>query len=117
MPYAFDSELAPWIERIPARDLVNYQAIRAMDPAALAGMPVYESAVPFHTFDVAVPDPKGAPDVRLRVHTPSGYKNAPFPKRLGREDEFARLVIDIIGNDYLNGEVICQDGALRLASP
>ena len=38
----------------------------------------------------------------------------PFPKRLGRSDEFARLVLHIIDNLSLNGEVIRLDGALRL---
>jgi NAD(P)-dependent dehydrogenase (short-subunit alcohol dehydrogenase family) len=42
--------------------------------------------------------------------------NVPFPKRVGRPDEFAQLVIDIIEHDYLNGEVIRLDGALRLSS-
>ncbi len=39
----------------------------------------------------------------------------PFPKRLARPDEFAQLVIDIVEHDYLNGEVIRMDGALRMA--
>ncbi|GDY31138.1 3-hydroxyacyl-CoA dehydrogenase [Gandjariella thermophila] len=39
----------------------------------------------------------------------------PFPKRLGRPDEYARLVLDIVRHDYLNGEVIRMDGALRMA--
>jgi NAD(P)-dependent dehydrogenase (short-subunit alcohol dehydrogenase family) len=39
----------------------------------------------------------------------------PFPKRLGRPEEYARLVVDIVGHDYLNGEVIRMDGALRMA--
>jgi NAD(P)-dependent dehydrogenase (short-subunit alcohol dehydrogenase family) len=38
----------------------------------------------------------------------------PFPKRLGQPDEFARLVLHIIDNVFLNGEVIRLDGALRL---
>jgi len=38
----------------------------------------------------------------------------PFPKRLGRAEEFAALVKHIIENDYLNGEVIRLDGALRM---
>jgi NAD(P)-dependent dehydrogenase (short-subunit alcohol dehydrogenase family) len=42
--------------------------------------------------------------------------NVPFPKRVGRPDEFAQLVIDIIEHDYFNGEVIRLDGALRLSS-
>jgi NAD(P)-dependent dehydrogenase (short-subunit alcohol dehydrogenase family) len=38
----------------------------------------------------------------------------PFPKRIGNPVEFATLVIDILERDYLNGEVIRLDGALRL---
>ncbi len=37
-----------------------------------------------------------------------------FPKRLGNPDEFALLAAHIIDNDYLNGEVIRLDGALRM---
>jgi len=39
----------------------------------------------------------------------------PFPKRLGRADEFARLALHIVTNVHLNGEVIRLDGALRMA--
>jgi NAD(P)-dependent dehydrogenase (short-subunit alcohol dehydrogenase family) len=39
----------------------------------------------------------------------------PFPARLGQPGEFAALVLHIIGNRYLNGEVIRLDGALRMA--
>ena len=38
----------------------------------------------------------------------------PFPKRLGRPEEFAALVQHIVENEYLNGEVIRLDGALRM---
>ena len=38
----------------------------------------------------------------------------PFPKRLGRADDFAALVKHIVENEYLNGEVIRLDGALRM---
>ena len=38
----------------------------------------------------------------------------PYPGRLGEPDEFAQLVIAMIENDYLNGEVIRLDGALRM---
>ncbi|KAA9149880.1 SDR family NAD(P)-dependent oxidoreductase [Amycolatopsis acidicola] len=37
----------------------------------------------------------------------------PFPKRMGRSSEYAQLVQSICENDYLNGEVIRLDGALR----
>jgi 3-hydroxyacyl-CoA dehydrogenase/3-hydroxy-2-methylbutyryl-CoA dehydrogenase len=38
----------------------------------------------------------------------------PFPKRLGRPDEYADLAAHIIANGMLNGEVIRLDGALRM---
>ena len=39
----------------------------------------------------------------------------PFPSRFGKPDEFADLVLHIIDNEMLNGEVIRLDGAIRLA--
>jgi NAD(P)-dependent dehydrogenase (short-subunit alcohol dehydrogenase family) len=39
----------------------------------------------------------------------------PFPKRLGRPEEFAHLAVTIVENVALNGEVIRLDGALRMA--
>ncbi|CAM3237069.1 3-hydroxyacyl-CoA dehydrogenase [Filibacter tadaridae] len=38
----------------------------------------------------------------------------PFPKRLGRPDEYAKLVESIFTNVLLNGEVIRLDGAIRM---
>lgn len=40
----------------------------------------------------------------------------PFPKRLGRPEEFALLAASIVENTALNGEVIRLDGALRMAA-
>lgn len=40
----------------------------------------------------------------------------PFPKRFGRPSEYASLVLHIIENTMLNGEVIRLDGALRMAA-
>lgn len=39
----------------------------------------------------------------------------PFPQRLARPEEFAKLALAIIDHDYLNGEVVRMDGALRMA--
>ncbi|MFC8044714.1 SDR family NAD(P)-dependent oxidoreductase [Nocardia sp. NPDC057353] len=58
------------------------------------------------------------------INTPAYGQNAdkleaywspqiPFPRRMGRSDEYAKLAVSIIENDYLNGEVIRLDGALR----
>ena len=38
----------------------------------------------------------------------------PFPQRLARPDEYAQLVAMIVEHDYLNGETIRMDGALRM---
>ena len=38
----------------------------------------------------------------------------PNPARLGRPDEYAALVKAMVENDYLNGEVVRLDGALRM---
>ena len=38
----------------------------------------------------------------------------PFPSRLGRPDEYARIVLEIVANPMLNGETIRLDGALRM---
>lgn len=39
----------------------------------------------------------------------------PFPSRLGRPEDFAKLVHSIITNEMLNGETIRLDGAIRMA--
>ena len=39
----------------------------------------------------------------------------PHPARLGRPEEYAALVLHVVGNEMLNGEVIRVDGALRMA--
>lgn len=38
----------------------------------------------------------------------------PFPRRFGRPDEYAALVLSLAAQDYLNGEVIRFDGGLRM---
>jgi len=43
-------------------------------------------------------------------------KMAPFPKRLGKPIEFARLAVNIIENPMINGAVIRLDGAIRMAA-
>ena len=41
--------------------------------------------------------------------------SVPFPRRLGAPTEYAALVMHIVANRMLNGEVIRLDGALRMA--
>ncbi|NIB39304.1 3-hydroxyacyl-CoA dehydrogenase [Pseudomaricurvus alkylphenolicus] len=40
--------------------------------------------------------------------------NVPYPSRLGKPDEIAKLAQSIVENDYLNGETIRCDGAIRM---
>jgi NAD(P)-dependent dehydrogenase (short-subunit alcohol dehydrogenase family) len=42
-------------------------------------------------------------------------KGIPYPPRMGRPEEYAQLVQSIVENDYLNGEVIRLDAALRFS--
>ncbi|CAO5245459.1 SDR family NAD(P)-dependent oxidoreductase [Frankia sp. AgKG'84/4] len=53
----------------------------------------------------------GIPDEYEKVLT----KDAAFPKRMGRPDEYARLAVSIIENPMLNGSTIRLDGGQRFA--
>ena len=41
--------------------------------------------------------------------------SVPFPKRLGKPEEFARLALEMARNTYLNAQSIRLDGAIRMA--
>jgi NAD(P)-dependent dehydrogenase (short-subunit alcohol dehydrogenase family) len=51
-----------------------------------------------------------APAEQLEAHW---GPQIPFPKRMGQPAEYAAMVASIVENDYLNGEVIRLDAALR----
>jgi short chain dehydrogenase len=40
--------------------------------------------------------------------------SVPYPKRLGKPDEFAQLAVAILENGYFNGESVRLDGAIRI---
>src|SRR5262245_14579067 len=59
-------------------------------------------------------------DTPLLARAPENVKaslagQVPFPKRLGRPDEFAHLAHTMITNGYFNGEHVRLDGAIRMA--
>jgi len=59
-------------------------------------------------------------DTPMMAGLPAEAKTAleasvPFPPRLGRPEEYAKLALDIVGNTMLNGETIRLDGSLRMA--
>jgi len=60
-------------------------------------------------------------DTPLLARAPENVKSAlgasvPFPRRLGRPDEFAGLAVFMVENGYFNGEDVRLDGAIRMAA-
>ena len=56
----------------------------------------------------------------LMLGAPHNVKDAlaasvPFPKRLGKPEEYAHLALTMIENGYFNGEDVRLDGAIRMA--
>lgn len=60
---------------------------------------------------MATPPMMGAPQKVLEGLSAS----VPFPKRLGKPDEFASLVLELVRNTYFNGQALRLDGAIRMA--
>jgi NAD(P)-dependent dehydrogenase (short-subunit alcohol dehydrogenase family) len=58
----------------------------------------------------ATPPMLGVPPKVLEVLSAS----VPFPKRLGKPDEFGSLVLELCRNSYFNGQNIRLDGAIRM---
>jgi NAD(P)-dependent dehydrogenase (short-subunit alcohol dehydrogenase family) len=59
-------------------------------------------------------------DTPLMNSAPPQVKEAlaasvPFPKRLGRPEEYAMLVLQMLENGYFNGQCVRLDGAIRMA--
>jgi len=51
---------------------------------------------------------EGAEEFKAKLAAP-----VVFPKRMGRADEFASLVLSLVQNDYMNAEVVRFDGGIR----
>lgn len=59
-------------------------------------------------------------DTPLLQAAPENVKAAlaaqvPFPKRLGRPEEYASLALEMCRNSYFNGEDVRLDGAIRMS--
>ncbi|MBG0855773.1 alpha/beta hydrolase [Streptomyces spinoverrucosus] len=77
MSYAYDPELAPLISLLPVFGPDDLQTLRAQSVTGSAGPP-YEPPVPVDIQDRTIPGPADAPDVTVRVYTPSG-QDGPRP--------------------------------------
>ncbi|MGZ3146052.1 alpha/beta hydrolase [Lentzea chajnantorensis] len=74
MSYAIDPELLPWLDMLPALRFTDHEellAARARQSELLAAMPTYEPVNAIDVRDTTVPGPDGAPDVPVRVYSPT----------------------------------------------
>lgn len=58
------------------------------------------------------------PMLRFKEMNPAMWdalnESVPFPKRLGKPEEFASLVMELVRNSYLNAQMFRVDGAIRM---
>jgi NAD(P)-dependent dehydrogenase (short-subunit alcohol dehydrogenase family) len=58
------------------------------------------------------------PMLRFKDMNPAMWEglnqSVPFPKRLGKPEEFASLVMELVRNSYFNAQAIRLDGAIRM---
>ncbi len=58
------------------------------------------------------------PMLGVKEHAPAVFAgleaSVPFPKRLGKPEEFGSLVMELVRNAYFNGQLIRLDGAIRM---
>ena len=79
MTYAIDPELLPWLSMLPEGVAFDdIESSRARMSAMREQMPTYEPENPVTVEEKFIPGPAGAPDVRVRVYTPTSVP-APRP--------------------------------------
>jgi NAD(P)-dependent dehydrogenase (short-subunit alcohol dehydrogenase family) len=58
------------------------------------------------------------PMLRFKDMNPAAWDalnaSVPFPKRLGKPEEFASLALELVRNSYMNAQTIRIDGAIRM---
>ncbi|MGE3692224.1 MAG: SDR family oxidoreductase [Novosphingobium sp.] len=58
------------------------------------------------------------PMLGVKEHAPAVFAGleaaVPFPRRLGKPEEFGSLVLELSRNSYFNGQLIRLDGAIRM---
>jgi NAD(P)-dependent dehydrogenase (short-subunit alcohol dehydrogenase family) len=95
------------------------QSAYAASKAAIVGLTLPAARdLASHLIRVATIAP-GVFDTPMLGRLPGEARSAltefvPHPKRLGRPEEYASLVLHIVTNPMINGEVIRIDGALRM---
>jgi acetyl esterase len=104
MTYAIDPELAPFVEILPVRDWSDVESARSAMTGLVEMLNQSVDTTGVSIEDRCVPGPKGAPDVKVRVYSPSGRTAVPG-------------LLDIHGGGFVVGDIEMEHAvASRLAS-
>ncbi|AVV44721.1 esterase [Streptomyces sp. P3] len=107
MAYAFDPELAQWAAMINDLPFADIVAARDAEKAMTANMPVYEPVQPVDVHDTLVPGPEGAPQIPVRIYTPTAA---------GAEGAVLPGLVYMHGGGYVLGTLeFCHSDLLRIA--
>jgi acetyl esterase/lipase len=106
MSYAFDPELLPLVEMLPASDFGDVARSRAGLAALLAPMNAGVDTSDLIVEDREVPGPEGAPAVPVRVYAPAGAAPAD-----GRP-----ALLDIHGGGFAVGDIDMEHGFAAAAA-
>ena len=106
MPYAFDPELAAFIDSIPSTDITDLATARAGLAAMLEPLNADVDTSGLRIVDHDVPGPDGAPPVLVRVYCP----DAPAPSG-GRP-----ALLDIHGGGFVLGDITMQHGIAAIVA-
>ncbi|KAK5055313.1 hypothetical protein LTR84_013063 [Exophiala bonariae] len=96
-----------------ARELGQKAGIRVLGIAPGAfqtGMTIPKPPPPPKNGGSSAPKPKESTGGRAAINS----EMLQYPKRMGKAEEFARLIRDMVENPMLNGEVVRLDGAVRM---
>ena len=124
MTYAIDPELLPWLAMLPEGvGFDDIPAMRARMSEMTDQFPTYEPENPVTVEEKLIPGPAGAPDVRVRVYTPT---SAPTPRpgfvsihgggfAIGDLDQDASFSLEIA--DKIGAVVVSVDYRLAPETP
>lgn len=94
MTYAFDPELAPFVELIPRGDFADVEASRAFLATLIAPLNEQVDTNGVTVEDRLIPGPAGAPEVPVRVYAPDA-----------RATERRPALLDIHGGGFCSGSI------------
>jgi acetyl esterase/lipase len=94
VPYAYDPELAPFVELIPRSDFSDIEASRANLASLIAPLNAGVDTAGVTIDDREIPGPDGAPPVPVRIYSPAGADATARP-----------ALLDIHGGGFCSGSI------------